>query len=141
MNPEDLSFKMRIISSHKSAFERQIKEAVLIIKYSGITLMNSKTEYNRCSVPRISIKMSNKETVEDTNVVTEKRAIEEIKKKYPNNKKRTARECESIKRNLVKMDKTGKMDKKRIKLDEIEGANKFTTDSGRIESQLTSNVV
>ena len=39
------------------------------------------------------------------------------------------------------MDKTGKLDKKRIKLEEKEGANKFTTDSGRIESQLTSNVV
>ena len=65
MNPEDVSFKMRIISSHKSAFERQLKEAVLIQKYSNTTLMNSKTEYNRCSVPRISIKMGNMETVED----------------------------------------------------------------------------
>ena len=164
MDPSIVDFKMRILSSHKSAFERQIREAVLIQKYSGKTLMNSKTEYNRCSIPRITVKMDNRKAEEDPNVVTEKHAVEEIKRKYPDNKKRTAKACEGIKGNLVKLDKTGKIEKKRMKLDiednkeidkdikEVENekekdkndvmeANKFTTDLGRTEHQMASNVV
>ena len=48
MNLEHVQFDMKILSSHKTAFERQIREAVLIDKYAGPTLMNSKVEYNRC---------------------------------------------------------------------------------------------
>ena len=42
-----------MISSHYSAFNRQISEAVLIKKNEGKYLLNSKAEYNRCSLPSI----------------------------------------------------------------------------------------
>ena len=60
-NPDHIKFGMKILSSHKTAFERQIREAVLIEKFAGPKLMNSKLEYDRCSIPRISMKMGNEE--------------------------------------------------------------------------------
>ena len=88
MNPDHIKFEMKILSSHKTAFERQIREAVLIEKFAGPKLMNSKLEYNRCSIPRITIKMGNKE-VEDTEAKKEKEVIEIIKEMYQNGKKRS----------------------------------------------------
>ena len=90
MNPEHVQFDMKILSSHKTAFERQIREAVLIEKFAGPTLMNSKVEYNRCSIPRIIMKTGNKENV-DLEAQKEKETIEKIKELYPNEKKRTQR--------------------------------------------------
>ena len=46
LEPSRVEFRMKILSSHKTAFERQIREAVLINKHSGVRLMNSKLEYN-----------------------------------------------------------------------------------------------
>ena len=48
-NPDDIIFCMRQLSSHRTAFERQVREAVLIDEYSGPNLMNSKLEYMRCA--------------------------------------------------------------------------------------------
>ena len=89
MNPENVKFGMKILSSHKTAFERQIREAVLIEKNAGPTLMNSKTEYNRCSIPRIVIKMGNEEEVVDPTIKKEREVIEKIKLMYPNERKRS----------------------------------------------------
>ena len=50
---EPTEFRMKVISSHYSAFNRQISEAVLIKKNEGKYLLNSKAEYNRCSLPSI----------------------------------------------------------------------------------------
>ena len=80
---------MKILSSHKSAFERQIREAVLIDKYSGPYLMNSKVEYNRCSIPRIQMTFGNKTIVEDDALaIKEKEIIETIKNMAKSDKKR-----------------------------------------------------
>ena len=43
-NPDKIEFGMRLLSSHKSAFERQLSEAVMIEKYNGQYLLNSKLE-------------------------------------------------------------------------------------------------
>ena len=54
---QDLStvkFGMRIIHHCKSSFERQIKESVLIqAERQDHHLLNSRSEYNRCSLPRL----------------------------------------------------------------------------------------
>ena len=50
---DDVKFKVEIIRNHKSAFERQLHEAVEILLHNKGNLMNSKSEYNRCSVPRL----------------------------------------------------------------------------------------
>ena len=54
---EEFRFGMRVRESFRSAFERQVGEAVSIKKEQerGITLMNSKSEFNRCIIPRITI--------------------------------------------------------------------------------------
>ena len=74
--PESLKFKMKVLSSHRTSFERQIREAVLIDYYSGPMLMNSKLEYTRCSLPKMSINMGNKQKEEDPMISKEKSTIE-----------------------------------------------------------------
>ena len=56
-----MKFGMCIVKSFKTAFERQIGEAVKISseKRKGTMLLNSKAEYNRCSIPRITTKSQN----------------------------------------------------------------------------------
>ena len=49
---------MKILSSHYTAFSRQITEAVRINRNKGPHLLNSKSEYNRNSLP--CIRTSNK---------------------------------------------------------------------------------
>ena len=90
LDPNRVEFRMKILSSHQSAFERQIREAVLIQKYSGVRLMNSKLEYNRCSIPRIIVKTGNKESPGDKVIEQEKLANDRIKNLFDkkNNKKR-----------------------------------------------------
>ena len=71
MDPSSIQFGVKVISNHKSAFERQIKEAVLINRNSGPFLLNSKSEYSRCTIPRIVMKMGSTEAEEDPEVVEE----------------------------------------------------------------------
>ena len=54
---EDMStveFGMRVIKYNKSSFERQIMESVVIQnERNNHNLLNSRSEYNRCSLPRL----------------------------------------------------------------------------------------
>ena len=86
--PESLKFRMKILSCHKTAFERQIREAVLIDLNSGPKLMNSKLEYTRCCIPKLSVKLGNKDEKEDPQVSKEKSAVEKIKLLYKGELKR-----------------------------------------------------
>ena len=54
---EDVDFRMRVVKYHKSPFERQVHESVLIQASTKHHLLNSKSEFNRCQIPRIAIKM------------------------------------------------------------------------------------
>ena len=47
---------MRLRGQFKTALERQVSEAVTILieQRKGVHLMNSKSEFNRCSLPRIN---------------------------------------------------------------------------------------
>ena len=47
--PNEIKFKMKAVKFHKSAFERQIHEAVLIQESRGHHILNSLSEYNRCA--------------------------------------------------------------------------------------------
>ena len=79
---------MKILTFHKSAFERQIREAVLLDFYAGPLILNSKLEYTRCSLPRIEMKIGNKETQEDKYVTKEKAIVKRIKMIYKGENKR-----------------------------------------------------
>ena len=87
-DPSEIEFKMEIISSHKSAFERQLREAVLIERNLGLFSMNSKVEYSRTVIPTIKIKMGNNSEKEDPHVVREKVAVEKIKNMRKMHRKR-----------------------------------------------------
>ena len=56
---------MRVKLKFKTALERQVSEAVEIhqAQLKGYTLLNSKSEYNRCSLPRLTVG-DNKELLE-----------------------------------------------------------------------------
>ena len=61
-NPDEVRFGMKLRRQYKTALERQIGEAVAILeeKEKGTLLMNSKSEFNRCQLPRKSVVMGQK---------------------------------------------------------------------------------
>ena len=55
--PEAVKFNMKVSKFHKSAYERQIHEAVQIeVNSKKNQMMNSKSEYSRCALPRLGLK-------------------------------------------------------------------------------------
>ena len=54
---EKMKFGARIIKQARSAFNRQIGECVAIQSNKYHHLLNSKSEYNRCALPRLSAKL------------------------------------------------------------------------------------
>ena len=55
---ESIEFGMKILKTARSAYNRQVCESVLIQQErSKHHLMNSKSEYNRCALPRLTSKM------------------------------------------------------------------------------------
>ena len=80
--PENLKFYMKILSCHKSAFERQIREAVMIDMNAGPNLMNSRLEYSRCAIPKMSINLGNTKKQEDPLITKERSTLEKIKMLY-----------------------------------------------------------
>ena len=59
-DPNEVKFHMKVLSYHKSSFERQINEAVKIQYNRENHILNSKAEYNRSSIPRLGVKMGGK---------------------------------------------------------------------------------
>ena len=59
---KEIRFGMKVRRYARSAFERQVLESVLIQEErKSHLLMNSKSEYNRCSLPRLTTRIGNKE--------------------------------------------------------------------------------
>ena len=59
---ENIKFGMRIIKHARTALERQVTESVKIQEeQKKHFLLNSKSEYNRCSLPRLTAKLGNKD--------------------------------------------------------------------------------
>ena len=59
---EEIKFGIRVVKYAYSAMERQIMESVKIQEErKEHLLMNSKAEYNRCTIPRLTAKMGEKE--------------------------------------------------------------------------------
>ena len=87
---------MKVIKYHKSSFERQIHESVMIqASRAKHNIMNSRSEYNRCTVPRLGVKMGSravKEKEEEQELILEQELEERISKmrktrKAPKNSK------------------------------------------------------
>ena len=60
--PDKIKFGMRILRTCKTSFERQIHESVIIQQErEQHNILNSRSEYNRCSLPRISTHLGESE--------------------------------------------------------------------------------
>ena len=59
---DNVKFGMKVIKSMKNAFERQHLESVKIQEAKKTRhILNSKSEYNRCALPRLTAKLGEKE--------------------------------------------------------------------------------
>ena len=87
MKLDELEFGMRVRKSFRTALERQVGEAIVISRESraGTTLLNSKGEYNRCTIHRLdtrSEKMKLKENENESEKEKKlKRIIKEMQRK------------------------------------------------------------
>ena len=118
---DEIEFGMRIVSSHRTAFERQLAEAVMIERYNGPYLLNSKLEYSRCNIPKLQLKLGDTEDKPDPMKEKEKSAKEKIKMKYKQeNKREKEDENEERKRNSKRRKKSETEKEKGTKIDDTE---------------------
>ena len=69
----DMEFEMRLVKTHRTAFNRQISESVEIQNQKiEHLILNSRSEYNRCALPRLTAKIG-----EESFSKTEKQKKEE----------------------------------------------------------------
>ena len=55
-------FFFKMISTHRSALGRQVREAVRIRRRGGAgAILNSKSEFNRCYIPRLVMEEEDKD--------------------------------------------------------------------------------
>ena len=55
-------FHFKVVSSHRTALNRQIREAVRIRRRGGSgSILNSKSEFNRCHIPRLVVEEEDEE--------------------------------------------------------------------------------
>ena len=75
---EQVAFGMKILRTCKSSFERQIYESVAIQhERKEHHILNSRTEYNRCSIPRLSTQVGDKEFEKYSKELREEKEQEE----------------------------------------------------------------
>ena len=73
---DDVKFGMRVISYTRTALERQILESVKIQEEKKKHwILNSRAEYSRCTIPRLTAKMGDKEV---DKIRKEEKKIEEL---------------------------------------------------------------
>ena len=59
---EPPAFHFKLVSSHRSALSRQVREAVRIRRRGGAgQILNSKCEFNRCHIPRLVVEEEDKD--------------------------------------------------------------------------------
>ena len=59
-DPEDIKFGMTVVRQQKSAFSRMVHEEILIFMAKD-KILNSKSMYNRCQIPRLSVMVGEEE--------------------------------------------------------------------------------
>ena len=63
--------RMKILCFKRTAFERQVHESVKIQQNRNHHLLNSRSEFNRCSLPRLTVKLGDRELGELTEKLKE----------------------------------------------------------------------
>ena len=64
---KDMEVRVRIIGRYKSSFERQIGESIWLNSYlrDGVSVLNSKNEYNRCTIPRLGLDLIQMDEIDE----------------------------------------------------------------------------
>ena len=116
-NWDQIEFGMKMLKSTRTAFERQVLESVTIQKERGHNLMNNKSEYNRCALPRLTAKLDEKdmekwreydrEELEKEATIEEKIRIRKKKRSKERAEKTRRREKGKPKRKRMRVDKEG----------------------------------
>ena len=110
-NREEMEFRIKVLKYAKTSFERQIGESVLIQEHRKFHfLLNSKSEYNRCALPRLVTRMGEKEVKkwkekEDAEIWKEEELAEKIRNLRKNrNKERQVTRYPAAKRRKLSED-------------------------------------
>jgi hypothetical protein len=107
-------FGMKIVKTTRTAFKRQILESVTIQKGRRHNLMNNKSEYNRCALPRLTARLGEKDLEKwregDREEMEKEATIEE--KIRLRKKKRSRKRAEQTRRREL-----GQPKKKKMRLD------------------------
>ena len=75
---ENMEFGMKILRTPKTAFNRQISESVLIqSNKSKHNILNSRSEYNRCALPRLTAKLGDETYDKIDKIKKEERVAEQ----------------------------------------------------------------
>ena len=134
---EEMVMQPRIIKTYRSSFEREIGESVWInaaIK-EGIELLNSKNEYNRCSIPRLGLTLDKEQKIEE---YKDKQAELEIKRKINELREKLRYDKNEIRKNKRrKKDKNGEYETNLIKMDK---RTKMNINSARIQLKIRKDV-
>ena len=113
LRPNEVKFGMRLRGQFKTPIERQIGEATAILidsKKGGISLLNSKSEFNRCSLPRITagthkeiLDEMTEETEEEKRIRVDIRCMRKRRKEERQEEKKRKMELDRNKRRKVEM--------------------------------------
>ena len=73
----EMEFGMRIVRKPRTAFNRQVAESVLIQSNKNHHILNSKSEYNRCALPRLATKIGEENLAKLEKLRREEKAAEQ----------------------------------------------------------------
>ena len=134
---DNIRFGMKIIKNTRTAFERQILESVEIQKARTQKILNNKSEYNRCAIPRLTAKLGERELQnwreEDKEELEREASIEE---KIRIRKKERAKKRAEASRRM----EPGQPRKKRMKIDEEEGMGQELVRRGEEMKMITPKI-
>ena len=77
---DPIDFSMKVLKTHKTAFSRQVHEAVLIKMNERNDILNSKGEFNRCQLPRLSVMMGEREVIPKEREMTQEEEEDSMKR-------------------------------------------------------------
>ena len=87
---ENVRFGVKVIQFTRSSFERQVLESVIIQKERHHHLLNSRSEFNRCAIPRLSTKIGDYKKYEKE-IEIEREKDEQLEEKIRNMRKERSR--------------------------------------------------
>ena len=137
---KEIRFGMIVLQFTRTSFERQILESVTIQQNRHHNILNSRMEYNRCSIPRLSTRLGDREYKQyEKELKAEKEKEEALEERIRamrknRNKQRRGRPQKSAP--AAKRRKTGKNSfSQNCQVWEVENSENIETDTARTEKR------